>query len=103
MPSAAAVEGGADAIRDPDSFFLVSDDAVDRWSPRALPDACRAQLRHAPQHFLARTRRERAALHRRKPPARDRLDRGQRAAEAGEIALGERGQQRHENEMSDLL
>ena len=58
------------------------DQTVHRRSPRALPDTCRTPSEHLLHEIGANAPRKRAALDRRKPPSSNRLDGGQRRADA---------------------
>src|SRR5687767_3132625 len=79
------------------------DNAVHSRAPRALAHARRPPLGQTPYKIGARARRERATLHRRKPSSGDLLNLTQGASKPGEVRIGERWQQRHQDDMRDVF
>src|SRR4051812_16146591 len=79
------------------------DDAVDGWTPRTLSGARRAASKHHVNQRAGNPRCEGVALRRREPAPVNLLQLRQRAPEGNEISVSCRGQQRHQDEMSDVL
>src|SRR5687768_12566427 len=101
--SACAVECRAHAGREVLRDSLTVDDAVHRWAPRALADTRRAPLRHSLDESGSCARSENPSLRGGKPSAIDALQLGERPAERGHVALGNRGKHCHEHEVRRTL